>query len=51
MLLWCNGGPSMGRATFYPPPLEIGVQDGVYVLVDDGPVEEWHYDFVPDGKL
>ena len=47
MLIWCQGGPAIGRAVTYPPPLEIGAGDGMYVLVDDGPPEEWHYDFVP----
>lgn len=46
MLLWCDGGPSIGRATVYPLPLEIDVEGGTYVLVDDGPVEQWHYQFV-----
>jgi len=46
MLLWCRGGPSVGRATTSPPPFEIGVEGGTYVLVDDGPLEEWHYSFV-----
>ena len=46
MLIWCNGGPSMGRAVTYPPPLEIPVADGIYVLVDDGEPETWFYDFV-----
>jgi len=50
MLLWCEGGPSMGRAAFYPPPLEIEVDGGIYVLVDDGPVENWHYEFIADGR-
>jgi hypothetical protein len=48
MLLWCEGGPSIGRATTYPPPLEIAVDGGIYVLVDDGPVEHWHYSFVAE---
>ena len=51
MLLWCEGGPSIGRATTYPPPLEITVDGGIYVLVDDGPVEEWHYSFVEEGPF
>lgn len=49
MLLWCEGGPSIGRATTYPPPLEITVDEGMYVLVDDGAPEAWHYLFVEDG--
>jgi hypothetical protein len=51
MLLWCEGGPSAVRATTYPPPLEIAVDAGMYVLVDDGPVEEWQYSFVADRPL
>ena len=46
MLLWCDGGPSIGRAARFPPPLEVDVAGGIYVLVDDGPPEEWHYVFV-----
>jgi hypothetical protein len=49
MLLWCRGGPSIGRAERFPPPVEVPVAGGVYVLVDDGPVEQWGYEFVPDG--
>ena len=51
MLLWCEGGPSIGRATAYPPPLEISVDGGMYVLVDDGAPEAWHYLFVEDRGL
>ena len=46
MLLWCRGGPSICRATTYPPPFEISVEGGMYVLVDEGSVDEWHYSFV-----
>ncbi len=48
LLLMCNGGPAMCRLVEFPPPLEIREQDGAYVLVDDGPVTEWRYDFVAD---
>lgn len=48
MLLWCDGGPSIGRATTFPPPVEIEVPGGRYVLVDDGPVDEWHYAFADE---
>jgi hypothetical protein len=51
MLIWCEGGPSLGRAVLFPPPLEIGVDGGIYVLVDDGPPEEWHYQFVSEGDV
>ncbi len=46
MLLPCDGGPSQSRLVRYPPPLEIDERDGQYVLVDDGPPEQWHYQFV-----
>jgi hypothetical protein len=49
MLLWCDGGPSFSRLERFPPPLEVTVDGGVYVLVDDGPVEGWHYEFVAGG--
>ena len=48
MLLWCEGGPSLGRAVHFPPPLEIGVEGGMYVLVDDGPPEQWRYQFMSE---
>ena len=46
MLLWCDGGPAIARAVIFPPPLEVDVVGGVYVLVDDGPVATWRYEFV-----
>jgi hypothetical protein len=49
MLLWCDGGPSMCRATTWPPPQEISEHGGMYVLVDEGLPSEWRYQFVPDG--
>lgn len=47
MLIPCDGGPSTSRLVRYPPPLEIEERGGMYVLVDDGPPEQWRYDFVP----
>jgi hypothetical protein len=50
MLIPCRGGPTAWRAATFPPPLEIAIDGaplgGVYVLIDDGPVEEWSYQFV-----
>ena len=46
MLLWCDGGPAMVRAVHFPPPFEIAMDGGMYVLIDDGPVEQWRYEFV-----
>jgi hypothetical protein len=48
MLLACDGGPSQSRLVRYPPPLEIEERDGMYVLVDEGPPEQWRYVFVPE---
>jgi hypothetical protein len=48
LLLWCDGGPAIARAVTFPPPQELEVGGGVYVLIDDGPVESWHYQFAPD---
>lgn len=46
MMLPCVGGPTVWRAAAFPPPQEIEFDDGVYVLVDDGPPEYWKYAFV-----
>jgi len=42
----CRGGPCMSRLETFPPRLEIPERGGTYVLVDDGPVESWAYEFV-----
>ena len=46
-LVMCEGGPCMSRLEVYPPRLEIEEHDGIYVLVDDGPRDDWCYVFVP----
>ncbi len=46
MLIRCQGGPCNSRLVRYPPPLEIEERGGMYVLVDDGPVGKWTYEFV-----
>lgn len=51
MLIWCEGGPSIGRAVHFPPPCEIAVEGGMYVLVDEGSPEHWHYEFVSEADL
>ncbi len=48
MLVWCSGGPAIGRTVCFPPPPELDADGGIYVLVDDGPPEGWHYEFVAD---
>lgn len=47
MLIGCDGGPSNSRLVQWPPPLEIAERGGMYVLQDVGPVEEWHYLWIP----
>ena len=48
MLVWCEGGPALGRAVRFPLPLELDADGGIYVLVDDGPAECWRYEFIAD---
>jgi hypothetical protein len=43
----CQGGPCFQRVEMFPPRLEIEERDGLYVLCDDGPREEWCYLFIP----
>ena len=49
MLIPCVGGRDYSRLVRFPPPLELDEEDGVYVLVDDGPPHEWKYQFVANG--
>ena len=46
MLIACDGGPSNSRLIHWPPPLEIPDRGGLYVLTDDGPLEQWHYHWI-----
>jgi hypothetical protein len=46
MVIPCSGGPSVSRLVQYPPPHEIAERGGLYVLVDDGPPEQWRYEFI-----
>ena len=46
MLLWCSGRCGHGRGRRFPPPIELAADGGIYVLVDDGPAEDWRYEFV-----
>jgi hypothetical protein len=47
MFIRCEGGPCISRLEIFPPQMEIQEEGGLYVLVDDGPLEEWMYQFVP----
>jgi hypothetical protein len=42
----CEGGPCISRLETFPPRVEIQEKGGLYVLVDDGPLEAWTYQFV-----
>ena len=44
----CSGGPSRSRRERFLPPLEAVERSGVYVVVDDGAVEDWYYLFIPN---
>jgi len=46
VFLPCKGGRSSSRLETFPPRLEIPERGGIYVLVDDGPVESWYYQYV-----
>ena len=44
MLIRCEGGPAISRLVTFPPPLEVSVTGGLYVLVDeDERPEDWFY--------
>jgi hypothetical protein len=43
----CEGGPSTSRLEVFPPRLEVEESDGVYVLEEDGPRDQWRYFFMP----
>lgn len=51
LLVPCEGGPSPSRLVRCPPPLEVPERGGCYVLVDEGPVAEWRYRWVPDEPM
>lgn len=47
LFIACGGGPASTRLERFPPRLEIEERTGLYVLVDDGPRDDWRYIFVP----
>jgi hypothetical protein len=46
MFIGCKVGPSISRLEAFPRRIEIPEKSGIYVLVDDGPLEAWRYQFV-----
>ena len=48
MLIRCEGGATVWRTATFPPAGELPVADGIYVLVDEGPPEQWWYQFISE---
>jgi hypothetical protein len=48
MMIRCEGGAAAWRTATYPPTVELVVDGGVYVLVDEGSPELWWYQFVDE---
>jgi hypothetical protein len=46
MFIRCEGGPCISRLEVFPPRIEVQEKGGLYVLVDEGPLESWLYKFV-----
>ena len=46
LLIQCDGGPCISRLEVFPPRFEIEERGGLYVLLDDGPLDEWLYQFL-----
>jgi hypothetical protein len=46
MFIRCEGGPCLSRLETFPPRIEVPERGGLYVLVDEGPVASWLYQFV-----
>ncbi len=46
MFIQCDGGLCISRLETFPPRLEIEERGGLYVLLDDGPLDEWMYRFL-----
>lgn len=48
MFIQCAGGPCTSRLETFPPRVEIQGRGGLYVLLDDDPLAEWKYQFLPN---
>lgn len=46
MFIRCERGPCISRLETFPPRIEIRERSGLYILVDNGPLESWMYQFV-----
>jgi hypothetical protein len=47
IVIRCHGGPRTSRPETFPPRFEVAVKGGLYVLLDEGPIADWKYQFVP----
>lgn len=47
IVIRCDGGPRTSRAETFPPRFEVAEKGGLYVLLDEGPIADWKYQFVP----
>ena len=46
----CDGGPCTSRLETFPPRLEIVETGGLYVLIDEGPIDDWKYQFLTSDR-
>jgi hypothetical protein len=46
MFIASAGNSINSRLERFPPRLEIRQDGGIYVLIDEGPVATWRYEFV-----
>jgi MOSC domain-containing protein YiiM len=44
----CERGPCTSRLETFPPRLEIEEKGGLYVLLDQRPIDDWKYQFLPN---
>jgi hypothetical protein len=44
-------GPCTSRLEIFPPRLEIEEAGGLYVLIDEGPIDDWKYQFLTSGRV
>lgn len=49
VMISCRGGPAGRRTATFPPPFDVEVDTGMYVLADEGPPEHLMCEFVDVG--
>ena len=48
MFIGSEGGQCISRLEAFPPDWKLQKKGDLYLLDDDGPLEEWLYQFVPN---